>query len=176
MSGGVLAWLSVWCEVHTCIWPSWCHCHSLSLASVKSRFILPFWYLLTWLLPKKGPLNGCVCINLYCKMCCEQTHTIYIFIVVSISKFLHSFFSFLSFCIFVTVISCISGLVIYEVNADVSNWVLYWNIYLCHSHIGLLYYFSCSRRHQIKYCRWTLLRCRYAIVQHAWIYDARYYY
>jgi len=21
----------------TCIWPSWCHCHSLSLASVKSR-------------------------------------------------------------------------------------------------------------------------------------------
>ena len=28
----VLAWLSVWSKVQTCIWPSWCHCHSLSLA------------------------------------------------------------------------------------------------------------------------------------------------
>jgi len=25
--------------VYTCIWPSWCHCHSLSLASVKSRLV-----------------------------------------------------------------------------------------------------------------------------------------
>ena len=25
LSGGVLAWLSVWSEVQTCIWPSWCH-------------------------------------------------------------------------------------------------------------------------------------------------------
>ena len=23
-------------------WPSWCHCHLLSLASIKSRFVLPF--------------------------------------------------------------------------------------------------------------------------------------
>ena len=30
LSSGVLAWLSVWSEVQTCIWPSWCHCHSLS--------------------------------------------------------------------------------------------------------------------------------------------------
>ena len=28
LSGVVLAWLSVWSEVQTCIWPSWCHCHS----------------------------------------------------------------------------------------------------------------------------------------------------
>jgi len=47
LSGGVLAWLSVWSKVHTCIWPSGCHCHSLSLASVKSRLVLPFWYRLT---------------------------------------------------------------------------------------------------------------------------------
>ena len=40
--GGVLVWLSVWSEVQTCIWPSWCHCHSLSLASVKSRLFFPF--------------------------------------------------------------------------------------------------------------------------------------
>ena len=61
LSGGVLARLSVWSEVQTCIWPSWCHCHSLSLASVKSRLVLPFWYRLTWVVPEKRPLNGCVC-------------------------------------------------------------------------------------------------------------------
>jgi len=40
LSGGMLAWLSVWGEVQICIWPSWCHCHSLFLASVKSRLVL----------------------------------------------------------------------------------------------------------------------------------------
>ena len=58
LSGGVLAWLSVWIEVQTCIWPSWCHCHSLSLASVKSRWVLPFWYRLTWVVPEKGRWTG----------------------------------------------------------------------------------------------------------------------
>jgi len=62
LSGGLLAWLSVWSKVQTCIWPSWCHCHSLSLASIKSRLVLPFWYRLTWVVPEKGPLNGCVCV------------------------------------------------------------------------------------------------------------------
>jgi len=33
-SGGVLAWLSAWSKVQTC--------QSLSLASVKSRLVLPF--------------------------------------------------------------------------------------------------------------------------------------
>ena len=51
LSGGVLAWLSVWSKVQTCIWPSWCHCHSLSLASVKSRLVLSFWYQLTQVVP-----------------------------------------------------------------------------------------------------------------------------
>jgi len=32
----------------------------MSLASVKSRLVLPFWYWLTWVVPDKGPLNGCV--------------------------------------------------------------------------------------------------------------------
>ena len=58
---GVLAWLSVWNEVQTCIWPSWCHWHSLSLTSVKSRLVLPFWYRLTRVVPDKGPLNASVC-------------------------------------------------------------------------------------------------------------------
>jgi len=39
LSGGVLAWLSVWSEMQTCIWHSWCHCYSLSLVSVKSTLI-----------------------------------------------------------------------------------------------------------------------------------------
>jgi len=62
LSGGVLAWLSVWSKVQSCIWPSGFHCHSLSLASVKSRLVLPFWYWLNWVVPDKGPLNGCVCV------------------------------------------------------------------------------------------------------------------
>ena len=57
LSGGVLAWLSVWSEVQTCIRPSWCHLNSLSLASVKSRLVLPFWYRVV---PDRGPLYGCV--------------------------------------------------------------------------------------------------------------------
>ena len=62
LSGGVLAWLSVWSEVQTCTRPSWCHCHSLSLASVKSTLVLPFWHWFTWVVPDKGPFNGCVYI------------------------------------------------------------------------------------------------------------------
>ena len=38
LSGGVLVWLSVWSEVQTCGF----HCHSLSLASVKSRLVFTF--------------------------------------------------------------------------------------------------------------------------------------
>jgi len=44
LSGEMLAWLSVWGEVHICIWPSWCHCHSPSLASVNPdgfTFLVP---------------------------------------------------------------------------------------------------------------------------------------
>ena len=62
----MLAWLSVWGKVQICIWPRWCHCHSLSFASVKSRLFLPFWY---WLIPvilDKGPLNTCCCC------CCSK--------------------------------------------------------------------------------------------------------
>ena len=58
-SGGVLAWLSVWSEVQTCIWSSWCHSHSLSLAPVKSRLVLPIWYQLTQVVLEKRPLNDC---------------------------------------------------------------------------------------------------------------------
>jgi len=48
--------------VQICIWPSWFHCRPLSLASVKSRLVLSFWYRLTRVVPGKGPLNRCVCV------------------------------------------------------------------------------------------------------------------
>ena len=65
LSGGVLAWLSVWSEVQTCIWPSWCHCHSLCLASVKSRLVLPFWYRLTQVVPERAVKRECECVYIY---------------------------------------------------------------------------------------------------------------
>jgi len=68
LSGGLLAWLSAWGEVQICMWPSWCHCHSLSLAPIKSRLVLPIWYWLTRVVPDKGLLNGCCC---YCYCCCN---------------------------------------------------------------------------------------------------------
>jgi len=71
LGGGVLAWLSVWSEMQTCIWPSSCHCHSLSHASVKSRLVLPFWYRLTRAVLDKGPLNGCVCVT----VCVYEFHS-----------------------------------------------------------------------------------------------------
>ena len=39
-----LAWLSAWSKVQTCIWPSWCHCHSLSCFSkiqIGFDFLVP---------------------------------------------------------------------------------------------------------------------------------------
>ena len=57
-----VAGVIVWSKVQTCIWPSCCHCHSLSLASVKSRLVLPFWYRLTWVVPDKRAVKRvCVC-------------------------------------------------------------------------------------------------------------------
>ena len=62
-SGGVLVWLSVWSELQTCIMaqlmplPLTVSCFS----KIQIGF-LPFWYRLTWVVPDKGPLNGCVCV------------------------------------------------------------------------------------------------------------------
>ena len=42
LSGGVLAWLFVWSEMQTCIWPSWCHCHSLTLCFSKIQIGFTF--------------------------------------------------------------------------------------------------------------------------------------
>ena len=66
LSGGVLAWLSAWSEVQICIWPSWYHCHSLSLASVKSRLVFTFLVLAHLGSPGKRAVKRvwvCVCVN-----------------------------------------------------------------------------------------------------------------
>jgi len=39
---------------------------ALTVSSVKSRLVLPFWYRLTQVVPDKGPLNECVCVLQYC--------------------------------------------------------------------------------------------------------------
>jgi len=74
LSGWVLAWLSVWSKVQTCIWPSWCHCHSLSLASLV-KIQIGFTFLVPAHLgsPGKEPLNGCVCADgcVYCNGYCD---------------------------------------------------------------------------------------------------------
>ena len=33
------------------------------------RLVLPFWYRLTWVVPEKGPLNGCVCVCACVRAC-----------------------------------------------------------------------------------------------------------
>ena len=68
----VLAWLSLWREVQICIWPSWYHCHSLSLASVKSRLVLHFWYRLTRVMLDKirrAIKRLCVCVCMLSQPC-----------------------------------------------------------------------------------------------------------
>jgi len=65
----MLTWLSVWVKVQICIWPSWCHCHSLSLSPVNPDWIyLPGF---TFLVPvhRLVPVKiqeGCVCVCVWC--------------------------------------------------------------------------------------------------------------
>jgi len=51
----VVAWLSVWSEVHMAQADA-----TATLTSVKSRLVLPFWYRLAWVFPEKKPLIVCV--------------------------------------------------------------------------------------------------------------------
>jgi len=58
LSGGVLAWLSVWSEVQLMPLPLTVSCFS------KIQIGLHFWYRLTWVVQDKWPLNAraCVCV------------------------------------------------------------------------------------------------------------------
>jgi len=60
LSGGVLAWFAVWSEVQT-YGPADA---TATLASVKSRLVLPYWYRFTWVVRKKAVKQMCACILL----------------------------------------------------------------------------------------------------------------
>ena len=66
-SSGVLVWLSVWSKVQTCIWPIWCHCHSLPLTvSCFCKIQIGFTFLVPAHLgsPGKGAVKRvCVWLN-----------------------------------------------------------------------------------------------------------------
>ena len=62
---GYLSRARYWVHI-VCIWPSWCHCHSLSLGLIKSRLVIPFWYQLTRVVLEKGSLSVCVCVCVWC--------------------------------------------------------------------------------------------------------------
>jgi len=60
VSDELLAWLSVWSEVHViCIWSSCCHCHPIISCSSKIQNGLPFLVPAYPGCPGKRPLNGC---------------------------------------------------------------------------------------------------------------------
>jgi len=68
---------SVWSKVQTRIQPSWCHCHSLSLASVKSRLVF------TFLVPdclgspgKRAVKWVCVCVTCVPNRQTHKDHTV----------------------------------------------------------------------------------------------------
>ena len=104
LSGGVLAWLSVWSEVQTCMLPSWCHCHSLSLVSRKSRLVLPFWYRLARVVPDKGPLNGCVFV--YGRLCLQS----YVWCLLTLFRSSWSLWSMLTAMLMEAYVTCYSHL------------------------------------------------------------------
>ena len=85
LSGGMLAWLSVWVEVQICIWPSRCHCHALSLAPVNPDwFYLPVFTFLvpaTWVVldkiqkSRKTIVCVCACMHVCMHACmCACMH------------------------------------------------------------------------------------------------------
>jgi len=62
-------------EVQICIWPSWCHCHSLSLASIKSRLVLvPAYPGNPGQSPEVCEMDVCVCM---CACVCACLHVNY---------------------------------------------------------------------------------------------------
>jgi len=76
----MLAWLCVWGKVQICIWPSWWHGHSLSLAPLnRDWFYLPgftFWCRLTHVVPDKIEEGHkmVVCVCMLCRKWCVITN------------------------------------------------------------------------------------------------------
>ena len=74
LSGGVLAWLSVWSEQGADL-----HMAQLMPLPVtvscfsKIQLVLHFWYQLTRVVLDKGPLNGCVCVSVFSYLRTQKT-------------------------------------------------------------------------------------------------------
>jgi len=86
LSGGMLAWLYVWVKVQICMWPNWCCCHSLSLATVN-----PDWFYLSgagspgWSRTQsKRVVKWCVCVCACVRACVrpEKVSMLFVFLVV----------------------------------------------------------------------------------------------
>jgi len=63
----MVTWLYDWVKVQICTWPSWCHCHSLSLALVNPGWLYcqngsAFLVLAYPGCPGKRPLNECTSV------------------------------------------------------------------------------------------------------------------
>ena len=71
-----------------------------TLASVKSRLVLPFWYQLTRVVLDKGPLNGCVCVYVPAVTCLAAIVFFLIFCVIRM----------LAYCVNVLKVASIDGL------------------------------------------------------------------
>ena len=100
--------------------PADAHCHSLSLASVKSRLVLPFWYRLTRVVLHKGPLNGCVCV---CHL--PVSHACLHCAIYTTCKDIFSGI----FCIHKQIIRA-DATVVYTVKIESVQYVLFYNVYM----------------------------------------------
>ena len=89
LSSGMLAWLSAWSEVQViCVWLSWCHWHSLSLAPINPDWFYFSGIRLTQVVPDKWPLNRCTNTNVVILIRLLQQSTLqycYIFSFVHLS-------------------------------------------------------------------------------------------
>ena len=128
LSSGMLAWLFVWSKVQTCMWLSWRHCHSLSVASVKSRLVLPFWYRLTWVVPEKGPLNVCMYVCVYMFICIVHRTS-------CTTGCMNSTYFIHKWCLHFTT-SCTTSCKVYTILSPFLSWML-WD-----PHIGLFIVFD----------------------------------
>jgi len=73
VSGQVLAWLCVWVKVQICMWSSWCHCHSLSLALVNVFTFLVLAHLVVCVGRKNYHLGTSVISRHICESLTDQS-------------------------------------------------------------------------------------------------------
>ena len=82
-----------------CIWPSWCHCHSLSLASVNSRLVFTFLVPADPESPRRRAVKRvCVCV------CVSVCYICSVYVYRNFCVIWWNLYSSLIFCINVTIL------------------------------------------------------------------------